>query len=343
IDYNPFGMLQPNRHGSSDSYRYGFQGQEKDDEVKGEGKSYTTNFRQYDPRIGRWFTIDPVAKAWESPYAAFGNNPIYYKDVLGDDPVPGEQIYLYLDALSQSSDLLQMLASRIESHVNAIQEVNQAVDDYSKKRMIVDFLGKGIGDLINEAIFTYTDNEIQKMYDDVVGATETYIETYKNALESHKKFESAFSEFLDTADEIEFENDDGTFTVYKKISSTLINNSGTDTKNKLHKNNNKYKGHQGVYEIKINGKVYKYGKADMTKMAKTKLPVRLQSQIRKLQKRFPKRKITGKVIFEQTEITTKKVKEVEAKKVEKHVKKFKKFPKGNIFEKTRSRRFKKKL
>jgi hypothetical protein len=33
-DYYPFGMLVPNRH-SVDDYRYGFQGQEKDDEIKG--------------------------------------------------------------------------------------------------------------------------------------------------------------------------------------------------------------------------------------------------------------------------------------------------------------------
>jgi hypothetical protein len=33
-DYYPFGSLVPNRHRSSDDYRYGFQGQEKDDEIK---------------------------------------------------------------------------------------------------------------------------------------------------------------------------------------------------------------------------------------------------------------------------------------------------------------------
>ncbi len=34
-EYYPFGMVMPNRTFSSESYRYGFQGQEKDDEVKG--------------------------------------------------------------------------------------------------------------------------------------------------------------------------------------------------------------------------------------------------------------------------------------------------------------------
>jgi len=34
-------------------YRYGFNGQEKSDEIKGEGNSYTALFWEYDPRIGR--------------------------------------------------------------------------------------------------------------------------------------------------------------------------------------------------------------------------------------------------------------------------------------------------
>ena len=75
------------------NYRYGFIGMEKDDEVKGEGNSYTTEFRQYDPRLGRWLSIDPEIKkyAWQSPYVAFNNNPIYYDDPLGDDVTEDEE------------------------------------------------------------------------------------------------------------------------------------------------------------------------------------------------------------------------------------------------------------
>lgn len=54
-------MLVPNRHGSSNSYRYGFQGQEKDDELKGEGNSLNYTFRMHDPRVGRFFAVDPLA------------------------------------------------------------------------------------------------------------------------------------------------------------------------------------------------------------------------------------------------------------------------------------------
>ena len=34
-DYYPGGMLLPGRHGNTSDYRYGFQGQEMDDEIKG--------------------------------------------------------------------------------------------------------------------------------------------------------------------------------------------------------------------------------------------------------------------------------------------------------------------
>ena len=36
-DYYPFGMLVPNRHKDSGDYRYGFNGKEMDNELKGEG------------------------------------------------------------------------------------------------------------------------------------------------------------------------------------------------------------------------------------------------------------------------------------------------------------------
>jgi RHS repeat-associated protein len=74
-DYYPFGSLVPNRHGSSDKYRYGFQGQEMDDEIKGEGNSLNYAFRMHDPRVGRFFAVDPLFKDYphNSTYAFSGN------------------------------------------------------------------------------------------------------------------------------------------------------------------------------------------------------------------------------------------------------------------------------
>ncbi|MEM0578661.1 RHS repeat-associated core domain-containing protein [Flavobacterium polysaccharolyticum] len=82
-DYYPFGMLVPNRHGQSDSYRYGFNGMEKDDELKGEGNSLDFGARMLDPRIGRWWGKDPDKRGWINPYSSFANNPIRYIDPDG--------------------------------------------------------------------------------------------------------------------------------------------------------------------------------------------------------------------------------------------------------------------
>jgi RHS repeat-associated protein len=58
---------------------------ELDNEVKGNGNSYTTEFRQYDPRLGRWMSLDPLMMKfpWMSPYVAFDNNPVLYVDPYG--------------------------------------------------------------------------------------------------------------------------------------------------------------------------------------------------------------------------------------------------------------------
>ena len=85
-------MLLPNRHGSSDKYRYGFMGEEKDDEIKGEGNHIAYAERGYDPRIGRWTSKDSYADLFpsHSPYNYALNNPIYIVDVEGEYPKPSK-------------------------------------------------------------------------------------------------------------------------------------------------------------------------------------------------------------------------------------------------------------
>ena len=78
----------PNRHGSSDSYRYGYNGMEKDDEIKGDGNSYDYGFRHYDPRLGRFLSVDPKSSSYAflSPYSYAANNPILLIDSFGLNP-----------------------------------------------------------------------------------------------------------------------------------------------------------------------------------------------------------------------------------------------------------------
>ncbi len=62
---------------ANSSSPYSFQGEEHDDEVKGEGNSVNYKYRMCDPRIGRFFAVDPLASKfpWNSPYA-FSENRV---------------------------------------------------------------------------------------------------------------------------------------------------------------------------------------------------------------------------------------------------------------------------
>lgn len=78
-------MLLPGRHANTSDYRYGFQGQEMDDEIKGEGNSLNYTFRMHDPRVGRFFAVDPLFKEypWNSSYTFSENKVIRYVELEG--------------------------------------------------------------------------------------------------------------------------------------------------------------------------------------------------------------------------------------------------------------------
>jgi RHS repeat-associated protein len=82
-DYDPFGSLLVGRNQTARTYRYGFSGLERDDELKGDGNSYYTNARIFDPRVGRWLSHDPMDVGDSSPYVGFANNPLRYADPSG--------------------------------------------------------------------------------------------------------------------------------------------------------------------------------------------------------------------------------------------------------------------
>jgi RHS repeat-associated protein len=87
-DYYSFGMQMPGRAyvaGTTGNYRYGFNGKEQDPEVEGTGNIYDYGFRIYDPRIGRFLSLDPLFKGYPyyTPYQFAGNMPIWAIDLDG--------------------------------------------------------------------------------------------------------------------------------------------------------------------------------------------------------------------------------------------------------------------
>ena len=70
-------------------YRYFFNGQEGDNEVFGEMANFGYEFRQYDSRIGRWWSVDPKWNEYPSvsPFVFCNGSPIIMMDPKGEDPI----------------------------------------------------------------------------------------------------------------------------------------------------------------------------------------------------------------------------------------------------------------
>lgn len=72
-----------------DSHKYKFGGMEYQDEF--DINIYDFGARNYDPALGRWMNIDPLAEMMRrhSPYNYAFNNPVYFIDPDGMIPIPG--------------------------------------------------------------------------------------------------------------------------------------------------------------------------------------------------------------------------------------------------------------
>ncbi|WP_121356786.1 RHS repeat domain-containing protein [Flavisolibacter nicotianae] len=96
-------------------YRYGFNGKENDDEVKGvEGSQQDYGMRIYDPRLGRFLSVDPLEDEypWNSPYSFAEGDPGNYIDLDGAEKSKSElqqidrQNTTRLQVIKQNANLL---------------------------------------------------------------------------------------------------------------------------------------------------------------------------------------------------------------------------------------------
>jgi hypothetical protein len=99
----------PGRSFGAEEYRFGFNGQERDDEVSGVGNINTALFWEYDTRIGKRWNIDPIIQENISGYAVLLNSPITIVDLLGNvaEPVrkPLTEIILSDNEVKRTSSL----------------------------------------------------------------------------------------------------------------------------------------------------------------------------------------------------------------------------------------------
>jgi RHS repeat-associated protein len=83
-DYSAFGVALYGRTWSSENYRYGFNGKEKDSETT--AGAYDFGARIYDGRLGRWLSVDALSHLYPSasPYSFAAANPILFVDPDGN-------------------------------------------------------------------------------------------------------------------------------------------------------------------------------------------------------------------------------------------------------------------
>lgn len=104
--------------------RFGFNGQERDNSVYGEGNAYTAAFWEYDPRLGRRWNMDPKANFYQSPYTCLRNNPIKLVDPYGDE-IQGDKAAFEKAKTSANEKLTKVK--------NEITDINKKIEEAKAK------------------------------------------------------------------------------------------------------------------------------------------------------------------------------------------------------------------
>ena len=207
--------IQGRKFSGSSGYRYGFNGMEKDDEIKGNGNSYDFGARMYDSRLGRFLSIDPRVRdfPWQSPYVFADNNPTRMIDVDGEgagdkvkvadvkkalSAVPDEgatyQFTLYVDQpkkgsrrkLKLPSDVGHTFIKIVKTSADGKQVVEQVFGYYPAKTE-----GALAGSPVNpEAVSTFRDN-IDHGYDETITKTDVTKGQIDKIIEVAQGYENA--------------------------------------------------------------------------------------------------------------------------------------------------------
>lgn len=122
-------------------YRYSFQGQEHDDEIKGAGNSVNFKYRMHDPRLGRFFAIDPLTNKYpyNSPYAFSENCVINSKELEGAEKV---EAYFQVEYSTPAIKSTSFLIVQYDFNTGVIKVVhglevpggtNSTITEYSTK------------------------------------------------------------------------------------------------------------------------------------------------------------------------------------------------------------------
>jgi RHS repeat-associated protein len=122
-------MMMPGRsYSATTGYRYGFNGKENDNEVKGEGNQQDYGMRIYDPRLGRFLSVDPITKKYPelTPYQFASNRPI---DGIDEDGLE----WAYHDKDNKQVDINSTMTNADKLRITGVRWVGYDTDKDGNK------------------------------------------------------------------------------------------------------------------------------------------------------------------------------------------------------------------
>lgn len=191
-DYYPFGMLMPGRTINTDEYRFGFNGQERTDEISGTGNHNTALFWEYDTRLGRRWNLDPKSQINISDYATFANNPIWFSDILGDtwknkqDKETADKTKSDVNAKISKVDnqLGKLEKAKVNADEHTLATINRQVETLNVDKQSLNNIIDGLDKMENDQEYTFTfspfpstpgsDEGLRKLDGEKVGGLTTY-------------------------------------------------------------------------------------------------------------------------------------------------------------------------
>jgi len=128
-NYFCFGTYTKQPETGNADYRYGFNGQERFDEVYGKGNLNTALFWEYDTRLGRRWNLDPKPVTGFSEYLTFQNNLTLFFDVCDDTASLGKRVLGGLKVLGIVAEMVVGAAGGLATSWTGVGAVDGGIAD----------------------------------------------------------------------------------------------------------------------------------------------------------------------------------------------------------------------
>jgi len=237
--------------------------------------------------------MDPIIKEYESPYAAFANNPISNIDPDGADTANASKVAAYQNVLEESSKKMEVLGQQIKELQGGIKMLKNLYNQQIANDLLHSFnifyaFSKIGGDLLSgESVEEYMASTIAARVNELEGLVQLYNQEYEKYRGASKSLQLAFKN-----------------ATHFDVDGVVLERLGGGAKvatmaGAMHKNAKAAESTYVLYEIVIEGETFKYGIADAGRVRKggqfAGLPERLAQQLSKINRYAPELAVSHKI------------------------------------------------